>query len=65
MLRIMSKVSPREILIENVRGILSSRFTPFREGIDAVLNAKGFDTYWGALMDSIMECLKNDSERSL
>ena len=48
MLSIVSKVRPRAILIENVRGILSSRFAPFREGIDAALDAKGFDTYWGA-----------------
>ena len=46
MLRIVSLVRPRAILIENVRGILAPRFTPFRERVDAALRAEGFDTHW-------------------
>ena len=46
MLRIVRQVEPRAVLIENVRGILASRFNPFRAGIDATLHQMGFSTYW-------------------
>lgn len=46
MLRIAKETKPRAILIENVRGILSSKFDTFRQGIDEKLNKEGFDTYW-------------------
>lgn len=48
MLRIVAKVRPRAVLIENVRGILAPRFAPFRERVDAALSAEGFDTHWAA-----------------
>lgn len=46
MLRIADEVKPRAVLIENVRGILTDRFTPFREKVDTALGKQGFDTYW-------------------
>ena len=46
MLRISKELQPRAILIENVRGLLSDRFTDFRAKIDAALNRQGFDVYW-------------------
>ena len=46
MLKIVSMVRPRAVLIENVRGILAPRFTPFRERVDAALSTAGFDTQW-------------------
>jgi DNA (cytosine-5)-methyltransferase 1 len=46
MLRIVKEVTPRAVMIENVRGILSSRFAPFREQIDTAFDKHGFDTYW-------------------
>jgi len=46
MLRIARDSRPRAIFVENVRGILSSRFDSFRSGIDSALNKQGFDTYW-------------------
>lgn len=46
MLRIVREVRPRAVLIENVRGILSTRFGPFRAKIDKTFDAQGFDTYW-------------------
>ena len=46
MLRISKELQPRAILIENVRGLLSDRFTDFRGKIDAALNRRGFDVYW-------------------
>lgn len=46
MLRIVREVRPRAVLIENVRGILASRFNDFREKINNAFKAQGFDTYW-------------------
>jgi DNA (cytosine-5)-methyltransferase 1 len=46
MLRIVDEVKPRAVMIENVRGILSDRFAPFRAVIDGALNSQGFDTHW-------------------
>ena len=48
MLKIVSMVRPRAVLIENVRGILAPRFTPFRERVDAALSTAGFDTQWAS-----------------
>ncbi len=48
MLKIVSMVRPRAVLIENVRGILAPRFTPFRERVDAALSTAGFDTPWAS-----------------
>jgi DNA (cytosine-5)-methyltransferase 1 len=46
MLRIVKDIQPRAVLIENVRGILTGRFAPFRGKVDAALSKQGFDTYW-------------------
>jgi DNA (cytosine-5)-methyltransferase 1 len=46
MLRIVKAVQPRAVLIENVRGIMTSRFAGYRAQIDEALNAQGFDPYW-------------------
>lgn len=46
MLRIAEQVQPRGILIENVRGILTDKFAPFRQKVDAGLDKLGFETYW-------------------
>lgn len=46
MLKIVKRLRPRAVLIENVRGILSSRFEPFREQILSALHSQGFETYW-------------------
>ena len=46
MLRLVKNVRPRAVMIENVRGILAPRFTPFREKIDKELNLLGFDSHW-------------------
>jgi DNA (cytosine-5)-methyltransferase 1 len=48
MLRIVKEVRPRALLIENVRGILTERFAPFRARVDKALEKEGFDTYWTA-----------------
>jgi DNA (cytosine-5)-methyltransferase 1 len=46
MLKIVKDVRPRAVLIENVRGILTARFAPFRAQIDKAFEALGFDTDW-------------------
>ncbi len=48
MLKIVKDVRPRAVLIENVRGILTERFTPFRAKIDKILDGMGFDAHWTA-----------------
>ena len=46
MLRIVRETKPRAILIENVRGILTSRFDSFRKEVDEALDKEGFQTHW-------------------
>lgn len=46
MLRIVSETQPRAVLIENVKGLLSSRFDIFRNNISEKFDKLGFDTYW-------------------
>lgn len=46
MLRIVADAQPRAVLIENVRGILATRFDSFRARINDALDAIGFDAYW-------------------
>jgi DNA (cytosine-5)-methyltransferase 1 len=49
MFRIVKAARPRAVIIENVRGILSERFSTFRSGIDASFDALGFDAHWAGL----------------
>lgn len=65
MLRIVKQVKPRAVLIENVRGILTERFSSFRARVDAALNKQGFDTYWMGFTRLILACHKIDSEHFL
>ena len=46
MIDIVRATQPRAILMENVRGILTEKFTPFRDRINKDLNKLGFETYW-------------------
>ena len=48
MLRIVEQTQPRGILIENVRGILTSPFASLRAEVDGQLDDLGFDSYWTA-----------------
>ena len=48
MLRIVKEVNPRAVLIENVRGIYTDRFSSYRASIDKSFDMMGFDTYWSA-----------------
>jgi len=49
MLRIVKETNPRAILIENVKGLLGSRFISFRADINENLNRLGYETYWTSL----------------
>ena len=49
MLRIVKEVRPRAVLIENVRGLLATRFDGFREKLDMAFDKMGFKTYWTIL----------------
>jgi DNA (cytosine-5)-methyltransferase 1 len=46
LLRIMQEAKPRAVMIENVRGILSSRFDSFRQNIERSMDKQGFDVHW-------------------
>lgn len=48
MLRIVEATKPRAILIENVRGMFTSRFEAYRCSISRALDDLGFDPYWAA-----------------
>ena len=48
MLQIVKSVRPRAVLIENVRGIITTKFNAFREKIDKELDALGFNSLWAA-----------------
>ena len=49
MLRIVEEIRPRAILIENVRGLLSSRFSGVRNQVDDMLRRYGYKTQWNML----------------
>ena len=49
MLRIVERARPRAVLIENVRGLLTAKFAPMRESIDATLHRLGFQPHWALL----------------
>lgn len=45
-LRLAAECDPRAVMIENVRGIFSPKFTDYREQILSRLHALGFETWW-------------------
>ena len=49
MLDTVATLQPRAVLIENVRGLLHSKFAPVRERVDDALSEQGFRTYWAML----------------
>ena len=42
MLNIVSRVRPRAVIIENVRGLLASKFRPVRDAVSEKLDALGY-----------------------
>ena len=48
-LQIVERIRPRAVLIENVRGLLHSKFDGVRAQVDRALQAMGFQPYWAML----------------
>lgn len=46
LMRLIDQTQPRAVLVENVRGLLSSRFANYRALLDEKLHLRGFDPYW-------------------
>ena len=46
MLRIVEQVKPKAIIIENVRGLLSSKFRPVRNDVNSELGRMGYSIAW-------------------
>jgi DNA (cytosine-5)-methyltransferase 1 len=42
-LRLLEELQPRALMIENVKGLMSSRFSSYRREIEFELNARGFE----------------------
>lgn len=49
MLNIVSAIGPRAILIENVRGLMQSKFGNLRDRLASDLSAMGYRSYWKLL----------------
>lgn len=45
-LRLVREASPTAVLLENVRGLASARFTPYRQSILEALDKLGYDSDW-------------------
>ncbi|MFN8214777.1 MAG: DNA cytosine methyltransferase [Candidatus Nanopelagicales bacterium] len=52
MLRLVEELSPRAVMIENVRGLLDARFADYRQGVLGRLHELGFDGEWRLLTAS-------------
>ena len=48
-LRIVAECQPRAVMLENVRGLLSSRFDDYREALNARLRSLGYSPFWTLL----------------
>lgn len=51
-LELIEEIGPRAVMIENVRGLLDPVFQPFRDDVDAQLEAMGYNTHWKLLQAS-------------
>ena len=49
MLNIVERVRPRAIIIENVRGLLASKFQPVRNSVNERLDGMGYKVEWNEL----------------
>lgn len=48
MFRVVKEVQPRAVLIENVRGLMTSRFESYRATLDRSFDRMGYATHWAA-----------------
>lgn len=51
-LRLVSECRPKAVMLENVRGLLSSKFDDYRKGIEASLRGLGYSSEWRLLTSS-------------
>lgn len=51
-LRLVREARPSAVMLENVKGLASARFTPYRESILAVLDGMGYESWWHLLYAS-------------
>jgi DNA (cytosine-5)-methyltransferase 1 len=51
-LRLIEESDPRAVLLENVRGLASARFAPYRAWILQKLGAMGYEAHWQVLYSS-------------
>ena len=49
MLKIVERVRPKAVLVENVRGLLASKFRPVRASVTATLESLGYGVSWAKL----------------
>jgi DNA (cytosine-5)-methyltransferase 1 len=45
-LKIVEKIQPKAVMLENVAGFLDTRFDDYRGEINSVLNSLGYQTFW-------------------
>jgi len=45
-LRLIEEAAPRSVLLENVRGLATSKFAGYRAGVQSRLHALGYVTHW-------------------
>jgi DNA (cytosine-5)-methyltransferase 1 len=48
-LRLVEEISPRAVLLENVRGLAADRFESYRDRVLRRLHGLGYQTWWGLL----------------
>jgi DNA (cytosine-5)-methyltransferase 1 len=48
-LKIVSKTSPKAVMLENVSGLMDPRFDEYRAEINSSLNGNGYKTFWKLL----------------
>lgn len=51
-LRLVRECRPKAVMLENVRGLASSRFQDYRKGIICQLNQMGFEVFWQLVRSS-------------
>lgn len=51
-LRLVEEIRPSAVLLENVRGLLDPKFTPYRDKIESALKAMGYTCGWRLLQAS-------------
>ena len=48
-LRLVRETEPRAVMLENVRGLATNKFSAYREGIRTHLHKLGYETFWELL----------------